>query len=705
MTCYSQDTLKLKILDKATKEVLSGAYIKVDGATAGVSDSSGYAAIALISGKHKIEISTLGYKSQLIDIQKIEDKTITIYLQTESNDLEEVVLVSSTRNNQPIEISPLKVEVLGKQEMSEEVGIKPGNIASILGDVSGVQIQQSSAVSGNSNVRIQGLSGRYTQILRDGMPLYDGFSGGFGILTVPPLDLKQIELIKGSASTLYGGGAIAGLVNLISKRPTFDQEADVVVNYTTLTELNINSYLSKRYKKIGYTFFAGYTHQYARDVSNDTLSDVPTSKSFLIHPKLFFYPSDKTIITVGYSGTFDDRKGGDMLVLQNKADNVHQYFEQNKSERHTGEYSLEHFYKNDKKLVIKGLVSNFNKTTLSNTYNLDASQLSYYNEASLYIKINKGELITGVNVSGDDYKTLHPDSSLIQKINNNTLGGFAQYSYHLKETTTIEAGLRADYYNSSKLFILPRIAFFNRIDKHFGLRAGFGIGYKTPNPFAQQDIEYNPLTISYYPQNLKPEMSYGYNLEGNYKKEWDKDHTLFINHAFFLTQVKDPLILVPISNNLTQLLNVGSELSTMGFDTYLKVVLKKWELYGGYTYTSATAKYMPNGKVPLTPANRMAFVIVKEIAEEWRFGLEGSFTGSQYRYDGSSTPSYMFMALMAQHNFGKHLSVVLNCENLLDYKMSKVESIYTGSITNPTFKPLWAPIDGRVINLSIRWKL
>src|SRR6202008_333350 len=103
----------------------------------------------------------------------------------------------------------------------EENTIRPANIASILGDVSGGQIQQSSATSGNSNVRIQGLDGRYTQILRDGMPLYDGFSGGFGILTVPPLDLKQIELIKGSASTLYGGGAIGGLINLVSKRPTF----------------------------------------------------------------------------------------------------------------------------------------------------------------------------------------------------------------------------------------------------------------------------------------------------------------------------------------------------------------------------------------------------------------------------------------------------------------------------------------------------
>ena len=702
---FSQETLKIKVIDIDTKEALPNVYVKVNGKMSGITDSLGMTAIILAQGSYKVDVITLGYKSQSVVFQLIDTNLHVIKLQTESKDLEEVTLVASTRNNQPIEISPLKVEVLGKQEISEEVGIRPGNIASILGDVSGVQIQQSSAVSGNANVRIQGLSGRYTQILRDGMPLFDGFSGGFGILTVPPLDLKQIELIKGSASTLYGGGAIAGLVNLISKRPTFNQEADIVANYTSLTELNLNTYISKRYKKTGYTLFAGYTHQNAQDVNNDLLSDVPDMSSVLIHPKLFYYPSDKTIISIGYSGTFDDRKGGDMLVLQNKADNTHQYFEQNKSRRNTGEYSLEHYFNNDKKLIVKGLIINFNKITSSNTFGLNATQLSYYNEASLSIKAGKADLVTGVDLSGENYKTLPPDSSIIKNIYNMTFGAFAQYTYHIRETTTLEAGLRSDIYNSSKVFVLPRIAFFHRIDEHFGLRAGFGMGYKTPDPFAQQDIDYNPLTIVYVPVSLKPELSYGYNLEGNYKKDWDKEHSLFINHAFFLTRVVDPLILAANSYNEIQLVNYPGMMNTMGFDTYLKLTLKKWELYGGYTYTQARGDYFLNKKVPLTPANRFAFVFVREIGEIWRFGLEGSFTGQQYRYDGTTTPSYMFIALMAQRNLVKHISLVLNCENLLDYRMSREESLYTGSISNPTFKPLWAPIDGRVINLSLRWKL
>ncbi|MCO5935460.1 TonB-dependent receptor plug domain-containing protein [Mucilaginibacter sp. RB4R14] len=58
------------------------------------------------------------------------------------------------------------------------------------------------------------MDGKYTQIIRNGFP------GGLGLLQVAPLNLKQVEVIKGSSSTLYGGGAIAGLVNLVSKIPT-----------------------------------------------------------------------------------------------------------------------------------------------------------------------------------------------------------------------------------------------------------------------------------------------------------------------------------------------------------------------------------------------------------------------------------------------------------------------------------------------------
>lgn len=146
--------------------------------------------------------------------------------------------------------------------------------------------------------------------------------------------------------------------------------------------------------------------------------------------------------------------------------------------------------------------------------------------------------------------------------------------------------------------------------------------------------------------------------------------------------------------------------TTKGFDLYIRAVIQEWEIYAGYTYSVAERKYLSQNQfIPLTPKHRLAFTLVKDFDEVgFRFGIEGSYNGYQYREDYSKTPGYFFLAAMMEKKWGKHISFVLNGENLLDYRQSKVESLYTGTISNPVFKPLWAPIDGRVINLSVRWK-
>lgn len=142
-----------------------------------------------------------------------------------------------------------------------------------------------------------------------------------------------------------------------------------------------------------------------------------------------------------------------------------------------------------------------------------------------------------------------------------------------------------------------------------------------------------------------------------------------------------------------------------GFDTYIQLIINGWEIYAGYTFTIAERKYLQQNQfAPLTPKNRFATTIVKELFEKFRFGLEASYTGSQYRYDATKTPGYLFLAAMVGYNINSHLSLILNGENLLDYRQSKQEALFSGSILNPQFKPLWAPIDGRAVNLSLRLK-
>ncbi len=704
----AQNTFRASIKHSITLESLVGVSVVVNNTTSMLSDSVGFVICKNLSnGKQEFVFSYTGYKETKRVVAfplKNVDSILTIYLTPIQNQLEDVTIISTTRNNAKMENSPLRVEVLGKEEMNEENTIKPGNIASILGDVSSVQIQQSSAVSGNANVRIQGLDGRYTQILRDGMPLYDGFSGGFGVLQIPPLDLNQIELIKGSASTLYGGGAIGGLVNLISKKPTRTQETIFTVNQTTLKETNINSYVAKRYGKWGYTFFSGYTHQNAVDVNKDGFSDVPYLNSFIIHPKLFIYPSTKTTIAIGYSGIWESRNGGDMLVIKDKPDITHQYFEKNSTQRNTVDLIAEQNIAHQIKISLKGSISSFDRSIKTQNSFFKGKQTTYFSELSAFIPSGKNNWVVGINITGDQFKKDPTDIIALHNFSNNTAGVFAQYTAKFNSATTLESGLRIDHHFTYGNFILPRLALFHKFNQVWSTRLGIGFGYKTPNALSPQSVDYKiedvqPIT------STKAEKSIGLNAEVNYKKEWGEHNAVFINQAFFLTNIQSPIIANEVMNKIF-FTNANKPIVTKGLDTYIRLTLDDWEIYTGYTFTVAERKYLTTNQfIPLTPKHRLAFTLVKEIEGLWRFGMEGSYNGSQYRDGDTKTPGYFFAAAMVERKFGDKISVVLNGENLLDYRQSKYESLYTGTITNPIFKPLWAPIDGRVINLAVRLKI
>ena len=88
----------------------------------------------------------------------------------------------------------------------------------MLNEMGGMRVQATSPSLGAASVRIQGMRGRYTRVLSDGLPLF-GEVGGLGLLQIPPMDLGQVEVIKGVASALYGAGAMGGVVNLLSRRP------------------------------------------------------------------------------------------------------------------------------------------------------------------------------------------------------------------------------------------------------------------------------------------------------------------------------------------------------------------------------------------------------------------------------------------------------------------------------------------------------
>src|SRR5436309_12967360 len=97
---------------------------------------------------------------------------------------------------------------------------------------------------GAASVRVQGMRGRYTSFLSDGLPLFGQQGAGLGLLQIPPMDLSQVEVIKGNASALYGSAAMAGVVNLISRRPAAEPVHEFLLNRSSLGETDASAFLA-----------------------------------------------------------------------------------------------------------------------------------------------------------------------------------------------------------------------------------------------------------------------------------------------------------------------------------------------------------------------------------------------------------------------------------------------------------------------------
>jgi hypothetical protein len=201
---------------------------------------------------------------------------------------------------------------------------------------------------------------------------------------------------------------------------------------------------------------------------------------------------------------------------------------------------------------------------------------------------------------------------------------------------------------------------------------------------------------------IKSEKSAGLNMDINYKKKFG-DLSLAINQSFFITKIEQPLV-GSRQFGMIVYYTEAKPIVTRGFESWVLISYKGLEAYLGYTLTDAQKKYdAGNPYLELSARNKFASVISYEFTPRWRACLEAAFTGKQYLENGGIAPAYPFFAGMLRHDIGR-FSFVLNCENILDYRQSKKETILIPPQTNPRFKQLWAPIDGRVINLSVRVK-
>lgn len=700
----AQHSFKAAILSATDKTPLAGATITwKDQNKSTVADNNGSVTITNIPpGNQTFIISFIGFETKTVNhIFPISDSaSIVVELEEEDNDHEEEVEITATRISRAIANIPTRIEVISGEELMEKSNMKPGDIRMVLNESTGIQAQQTSATSFNSGIRIQGLDGRYTQMLRDGYPLYSGFSGGLSLLQIAPLDLKQVEVIKGSSSTLYGGGAIAGLINLVSRTPGQERELNFLTNVTSARGLDLSGFYSERYGKMGLTVFGSRNSGAAYDPAGIGLTAIPKFERYTINPRVFIYGRNTTV-DMGLSYITEDRIGGDIGYIRNGGNG---FYERNNTDRVTMQFGIAHRLNERSSLHFKNSYSRFDRSVIIPDYQFDALQQSSFSELTWDRKGGKSDWVIGANFLMDDLRENRKSADPQRDYRYATIGVFVQNTWSVSEQFVLEAGLRGDYINEYGFEALPRLSVMYKINRRLTTRLGGGFGYKSPTIFTEEAERRQfrrilPVDIN----NARNERSVGGNWDINYRTTIG-EVGVSLNHLFFYTRLNRPIVLINTGNNNMQFENSNGYMDTKGMETNLRLTYGDFKLFVGYTYTDAHTHFGDKQWLPLTARHRLNNVLMYELEEKLKIGLEAYYYSRQQLSDGSFGQSYWIAGLMAE-KFWEKISVFLNFENFTDTRQTRFGPIYTGSVGNPVFGDIYAPLDGFVINGGVKIRL
>jgi len=706
-TASAQYRVVLRITNEDTRQPIVGASVMIKGLNrGGVSDSLGVVRLdGLVGGGYELQVTCSGYTGReiklVVPVRGSDSMGVT--LEPDAQMLGDVV-VSSSRINGQIKDLAERVEVLGTEDMEEETSMHPSNVAMLLSEASGIQTQQTSASSGNVQIRILGLDGKYTQLLKDGFPMYSGFSNGLSVMQISPLDLSQVELIKGSSSSLYGGDAIAGIINFISKRPASRSEWNVLANQTMRGGTDIGSFYSTRNRHWGLTLLNTFTNQVPVDIHNDGFTVLPKLTAFTVNPKLFWYPTDSATLSLAMNTTVDHRIGGDLVAVKDGPTTVHPYTENNKSDRDYYQLEYVQHLGEGRLLTVRNSTSLFNRGIGIMDYRFSGRQRSTFSEASYLLSWGQHQTVAGVNVSTDRFREDRRTDSLIRDYSFVTTGVFVQDDWKLGRRWVLETGIRDDYQNRYGNFLLPRVSVLYKLSPQWSLRSGGGLGYKSPTIFDAQTEETAYKNVLPIGRAVRAERSAGVNADVIYTGTIGEDLRATVDQAFFYTRVDHPLVLdlLPVSGTrYAYFSNAGKGYTTRGFETSVRLKQDDWTLFAGYTYVDARTGMAALPHIALAPRSKVVFDLANEKDGDYRVALEAFYTGPQYLYDGSKTRDYWVTGLLLEKVIHR-ITLVLNFEDLTDTRQTRFGPVMVPPVTDPTFKEIYAPLEGFLVNLAVK---
>ena len=678
---------------------ISEAEVVVGNRTV-LTDERGRATIESPPGDLTLTVQKAGFKSHSQRVSIAEEITtpLTVELQPEGH-LEQEITVTATRSEQRIEDTPIRIEVLQQEEIEEKALMTPGDIAMLLNETSGLRVQVTSPSLGAANVRVQGLSGRYTQLLADGLPLYGGQTGTIGLLQIPPLDLGQVEVIKGVASALYGSTALGGVINLVSRRP--DQaEREFLFNRTsragTDAVLWLADSLSDNWR---YTLLGGGHHQEKQDLDGDGWADMAGYRRGVLRPRFYWEDGTGRSLFITAGAMAEDRAGG---TIGNATVPDGNPFPEELTTRRYDFGAVGRILAGSNVVTLRGSAMTQRH---EHVFGSDVEQDRHhtvFGEVAVTGSKGRHTWAAGAALQTDLYR----NEDVPRFDYTYTVPAiFVQDDYVFNPRFTLSGSGRFDFHSDYGTFFNPRVSGLLRLPKNVTTRLSVGTGVFAPTPFTEETEAVglrNVLPLV----GVAPEKAWSASADIG----WGISNLEF-NGTVFRSVVRDP-VAIRLPDGVGQpmaITNSDGPIRTAGTELMARIRSGNFGLTFTHTYTHST-EVDPNEpfrqEVPLTPRHATGLVGMWEKEDEGRLGIEVFYTGRQrLEYNPYRTESepYWIVGILAERHIGP-VRLFINGENLTNRRQTRY---------NPLVRPqqhldgrwtvdAWAPLEGRVINGGLR---
>jgi len=727
------------VTDSKTGEHLPFVSIVVKGTMLGTTtDATGHFLLVNAPvGEQTLVASFVGYESLEQAVTIIADKTIEVKFELHQQTLElpEVVVTASRSETNRREAATV-VNTLSSRSF-ELTGAT--NTANVLNFLPGLRVETYDRTCGASELKINGLSGQYTQILIDSRPIFSTLAGVYGLEQLPAGMIERVEVIRGGGSALFGSSAIGGVVNIITKEPlrnTFTVSNNTGFFGNGLTDVNTSfngSFVTDDYKAGVYLYgIARYRDPYDR--VGDGFTDAPKTQSETLGFRGYYRLTDYSRLTAEYHHIHEFRRGGDRL---DRPPHETDATEQLRHYINGGGLNYDLFSKDYKqKLSVYTSMQGIKRETYFGTFqDLDAyghstdisfvagSQYSYSADRFLFMP---SQFIAGLEYTDNSLEDVMPSYGRYIDQYTQTIGSFFQNEWK-DEHLSLVLGGRLDKNNRiDGLIFSPRINARYTPVRGVGIRAGWSGGYRAPQVF-QEDLHIGAIggeaALITVDPDLRPEYSNSFNFSVDANKRFNRLETNLLIDLFY-TNLKDVFVLeeTGVDPNNDYLLFERTNASgavVQGVNLEFKTgVASRFTADVGFTFQRSRYKEphewspeVPAGKIMLRSPDKYGYLMLNFTpTKHFTVSATGSYTGSMLypHYEGyidkdeeKWTPSFFDAGLRFAYDFqitnqfGLQISVGM--KNIFDQFQKDIDR---GALRDATY--IYGPTMPRMVYFGVK---